>query len=194
MAVLAGIIKNVLVIIIMASFLEMLLPEGRLKPFVRFAIGLFILIAVLNPVLNTMFKGQEFKVELWDYSLDKCETEEIARNGNDLNGKIMGQGDAIMKEKLQGQISAIAVLVPGVEDVSTETVISPEGSLEKVHLVINQEGPTPEENGDNVGVFADQQGKYDNREKKAIQKKIKSILSNLYGMKEADIEIEFKGG
>jgi len=63
MAVLTEIVKTFLVIIILASFLELLLPEGKVKPFVRFAIGLFILIAVLNPGLSLLFSGHNFDVD-----------------------------------------------------------------------------------------------------------------------------------
>ena len=52
MQLLSEIVRNVIVIIIIASFLELLLPQGTLQPLVRFAIGLFILIAVLNPVMG----------------------------------------------------------------------------------------------------------------------------------------------
>ena len=47
------IVRNVLVIILVSSFFELLLPDGKVKPFVRFnIIGLFILISVLNPALK----------------------------------------------------------------------------------------------------------------------------------------------
>ena len=48
MDVLVEIVKNLLVIIILASFLELLLPGGGMKPYVRLAIGMFVLIAVLT--------------------------------------------------------------------------------------------------------------------------------------------------
>ena len=55
MTVLSEIVRNVLVIVLIASFLELMLPEGTLRPFVRFAIGLFILIVVLSPLAGILF-------------------------------------------------------------------------------------------------------------------------------------------
>jgi stage III sporulation protein AF len=68
MSVLTEIVRNILVIIIMASFLELLLPEGAIRPFVRFAIGLFVLIAVLNPVLGYFFDDSNFQITWWEAS------------------------------------------------------------------------------------------------------------------------------
>ena len=48
MAILSEIVRNILVIVLIASFLELMLPEGTLRPLVRFAIGLFILI-IMSP-------------------------------------------------------------------------------------------------------------------------------------------------
>src|SRR5690554_1390558 len=111
MAVLTGMVKNVLVIIILASFLEVLLPEGRVKPFVRFAIGLFIIIAVLNPVLNVLFEQREFEINLWDYKVSSEQEQEILEKGNRINRQITVSTEAGIKEKLEGQVSAVAMLV-----------------------------------------------------------------------------------
>ena len=42
MEVLTEIVTNLLVIIIISSFLEMMLQEGNTKPFVHFAVALFV--------------------------------------------------------------------------------------------------------------------------------------------------------
>jgi stage III sporulation protein AF len=83
MSVLTEIVRNILVIIIMASFLELLLPEGAIRPFVRFAIGLFVLIAVLNPVLGYFFDDSNFQITWWDYQMEAVEEESLLRRGQE---------------------------------------------------------------------------------------------------------------
>ena len=61
MSVLTEIVRNILVIIIMASFLELLLPEGH-TPFCALCHRAFVLIAVLNPVLGYFLMTAIFKL------------------------------------------------------------------------------------------------------------------------------------
>ena len=146
MAVLTGMVKNVLVIIILASFLEVLLPEGRVKPFVRFAIGLFIIIAVLNPVLNVLFEQREFEINLWDYKVSSEQEQEILEKGNRINRQITVSTEAGIKEKLEGQVSAVAMLVPGVKGVKTNAILNSEGGLGKLNLIVKlEESENPQE-------------------------------------------------
>ncbi|HBQ26730.1 MAG TPA: hypothetical protein DD791_10095, partial [Syntrophomonas sp.] len=132
-------VKNVLVIIILASFLEVLLPEGRVKPFVRFAIGLFIIIAVLNPILNALFDKREFEINLWDYQVSSEQEREILEKGNRINRQIAISTETGIKEKMEGQVSAVAMLVPGVKEVKTSATINDEGGLNKLDLIVRLE-------------------------------------------------------
>jgi stage III sporulation protein AF len=101
MSVLTEIVRNILVIIIMASFLELLLPEGAIRPFVRFAIGLFVLIAVLNPVLGYFFDDSNFQITWWDYQMEAVEEESLLRRGQEINQNIMNHNQSLLKEKLE---------------------------------------------------------------------------------------------
>ncbi|SHG65222.1 stage III sporulation protein AF [Thermosyntropha lipolytica DSM 11003] len=194
MSVLAGIVKNILVIIILTSFLEILLPEGRLKPFVRFTVGLFILISVLNPALTFIFKNQEVKVSMWDYTEKYIDNREILAKGNNLNEEIRKQSSTVVGEKIQGQISAVALMLPEVEDVTTRAYISDEGRLEKVHIIVRSRKGEAEEKA-RAGVFAGQHnGRKDKADEEVVKKKITSIIQNLYGLAEDYIQIEFEGG
>ena len=62
MDVLVEIVKNLLVIIILASFLELLLPGGGMKPYVRLAIGMFVLIAVFTLVIMCFYACEAFHI------------------------------------------------------------------------------------------------------------------------------------
>lgn len=195
MAVLAGIVKNVLVIIIMASFLEILLPEGRVKPFVRFAIGLFIIIAVLNPVLNVLFEKRDFEVNLWDYHLSPEQEREVLERGSRINQQLARTGESSFTEKIEGQVSAVAMLVPGVKEVETRAALDGGGGLKKLVLLVR-----PEENtglpgkGDEVKAFSKGGEQFPPVDHKQMEEKIRGVINNLYGFKNIEIEVQFEGG
>ncbi len=187
------IVKNVLVIIIIASFLELLLPEGRVKPFVRFAIGLFILIAVLNPSLSFLFKkNQDFNLDFWNHSISADQSNEIIENGQVIRNRLLDNNSDVVKQKLEGQISAIAMLVPGVQEVETRTELSEEGELKKLSLLITAgDGDKSSSNRENTFSAGE---KLSDEEKKQIEDKVIGVVKNLYSIENVDIEIKFEGG
>lgn len=195
MHTLAEIVRTVLVIIIVASLLELLLPESGLKSLVSFAMGLFVLIAILNPLLGIAFKQQDFKVGLWDYKYDQSLEQGMIDKGLDLNKQLYKNNDDLVREKLQGQISAIAALVPGVKEV--ETVIKSEnsGASAGFHLIVRLEEQGQPGQSNNIGVFTgSEEGELSREEQEQIKGKIVKVMNNLYGIDAHRIEIEFEGG
>lgn len=194
METLADIVRTVLVIIIVASLLELLLPESGLKPFVSFAMGLFVLIAILNPILNVAFKNRDFKVDLWDYKYNEKLEQQMLEKGLDINQQILQTNDDMIQEKLQGQISAIATLVPGVQEVDTQIKAVDAGALDKVYLVVRLEETEVSEQTNDVGVFSGSEKKLSEEEQDRIKEKILLVVDNMYGIEAGQIEIDFEGG
>ncbi|MGI5911721.1 MAG: stage III sporulation protein AF [Syntrophomonadaceae bacterium] len=197
MDVLIGIVKSVLVIIILASFMEILLPEGKVKPFVRFAIGLFIIISVLNPVLNVVFQKGDFQVNLWDYQISPEQEKEILERGSRINQQIVTAGEVNLRDKIEGQISAVTMLIPGVKEVETSASFGEEGEINKLVLIVRPEQPTPSEDEDEneeVNAFLEGGDSIPLQDKKQMEEKIKGVINNFYGFKDIEIEIKYEGG
>lgn len=194
MQLLHEIVRNVLVIIILTSFLELLLPEGGVRPFVRFAVGMFIIIAVLNPVLSWLFSERELKVNLWDYQLEERKSEEIIDNGQQIQQEIIAQHNEIAREKLQGQIDAVAVLVPGVEEVKSEIEIGQDGKVQAVNILLQSGSHEIKKGQDGIEVFSGEDRRLSREEKKVIEDKVISIIGNFYGLSTSQIKVEFEGG
>lgn len=193
MSVLADITRNVLVIIILASFLELLLPGGAIRPFVRFAIGLFILIAVLNPVLGFFFDGRDLQVSWWDWRIEVEEEEFIAERGRQINENMISQNNQTLKEKVEGQVKAVVLLVPGVKEVDTEAEIR-QGMLESICFNIYPEDMQSSEAEGEMSVFIETSGNNTEQRKQQIEDKILQVISNMYGLGAEKIDIKFEGG
>ncbi|HNX28300.1 MAG TPA: stage III sporulation protein AF [Syntrophomonadaceae bacterium] len=191
----AEIVKTVLVIIIVASLLEMLLPESSLKPFVSFTMGLFVLIAILNPVLNFAFKDREFAINLWDYKYDQALEEEMLDKGMDINQQVIQSNDQQIQEKLQGQISAMTSLVPGVQEVDARIKKGEAGTADKFMLLVRVEKNETDDDSKDVEVFGSgAEKKLRQEEQERIKEKILLLIDNMYGIKAGLIEIKFEGG
>lgn len=191
----AEIVKTVLVIIIVASLLEMLLPESSLKPFVSFTMGLFVLIAILNPVLNFAFKDREFAINLWDYKYDQALEEEMLDKGMDINQQVIQSNDQQIQEKLQGQISAMTSLVPGVQEVDAQIKKGEAGAADKFMLLVRVGKNETDDDSKDVEVFGSgAEKKLRREEQERIKEKILLLIDNMYGIKAGQIEIKFEGG
>lgn len=194
MGLLSEIVRNVLVIVLVASFLELIMPEGTLRPFVRFAIGLFILVAVLNPIAGALFAEKDLEIQWWDSQshLEKQE-EQILRTGQEINQQIWDNNQELLSSKVEGQITAVAILVPGVDDVETKVRLDSTGSLDSLNLVVKPQGNAARDAEGRVGAFSGNTETADAREQEEIRRKLTSVIRNLYGLEDVSIEIEFEG-
>ena len=194
MTALYAIVKNLMVIIVMASFLELILPDGRLKPFVRLAVALFVLIAILNPCLSLLFHDNSFEISLWDYQLDEDVEKNVQVKGEQLQQDVMAHKQAIIQDKVRGQINAVTSLVAGVNDVQTQVDIQADGSIDKIELTVRPVTSNKESQSEGINVFSGQDEKISAAERKQIENKILQVISNLYGIPSKDVEIKFEGG
>lgn len=194
MDVIAEIVKNLLVIVIISSFLEIMLPGGNTKPFVRLAIGLFLLISILNPTLAYIYDNRNFQISVWDDQIDEKTTQAVSDGSQKIKEQITSRSNSIIQEKLAGQISAVAVLVPGVDDVKTEVTMNDNGSPQKIKLTVRSGKAGNIEQVEPVNVFYPAAQGEGTAEQDEIQSKILRVLGNLYDLRDENIEIVFEGG
>ena len=194
MSVLSEIVKNVLVIVLIASFLELMLPEGTLRPLVRFAIGLFVLIAILSPLVGVLFSDRNISIEWWDLQMDPGHEAQIMEEGEKINQQIWQSQQEVVSDKVAGQIGAVALLVPGVEDVETQVVLNKAGTVESLQLVVRPQVTSTDEEASQVGLFGESEPSLSAEEQEAIRSKLSTIIENLYGFENTVIQMEFEGG
>jgi stage III sporulation protein AF len=62
---LKALIRNLAFILLLATFLEMLLPNKSMRGFVQMIMGLFVIAAILNPLSDLMNWDLEDKIPAW---------------------------------------------------------------------------------------------------------------------------------
>lgn len=190
MGVLVQLVKNVLVIVILASFMELLLPRGTMQKYVRFSIGLFIVVAVMQPVLALMTDKQDISVGFWEYN--SVSGDDILEKGQEINRVMRVSQQEVLQEKVAGQVSAVALLVPGVEGVETRVQLSADGSIESLQLVVR--GSVLEEGEEGKAGVWGEKLEATAVEQEQMQNKITGVLRNMYGLEDSSIKIDFQGG
>jgi len=189
---LIGIAKNLLLIVVIATIMEILLPDSSMRPFVRFTIGLFVILAILNPVLKTIYSSRDLDSGAWDLPWKYQDTQDYEQAGLKINQEIQQAGSEVMKQKIERQITSLAVLVPGVGDLETEVSLDPErGQLSEVVMVVVPASATSSGDG-SIETFSYREP--GNPELETIREKLASMMRNLYGLEGKQVVIKFKGG
>lgn len=120
MQALHTLVRNLAVILLLATFLEMLLPNKSMRGFVQMVMGLFVISAVLAPITTFLHTPLTMEIPAWAATTPQ-ELPAIASEGQGLNLA----RDAVQEQYRQilvHQIKAIALGSDGVEgaDVDVE--------------------------------------------------------------------------
>jgi len=119
MEALQTLVRNLAVILLLATFLEMLLPQKSMQGFVKLVMGLFVISAILNPVTSFLHLPLEMEIPAWT-RVDQQDMPVLAGNEGVRIGKNAVQEQ--YKLILTNEIKAIALGVSGVQQVDVEVV------------------------------------------------------------------------
>ncbi|MHB1419265.1 MAG: stage III sporulation protein AF [Bacillota bacterium] len=132
-------VRNIAVIILLTSFLEMLISNNEMTKYVRLVMGLFIIIAVLTPVMSLLDKQRSSEVMAWEFQPESQSGQlaSILENGKELSQLNIDEALEQYRARVEGQIRALALLVKGVNDalVSVELSTDATGYPQAITLV-----------------------------------------------------------
>ncbi|MDD4599760.1 hypothetical protein SDC9_30308 [bioreactor metagenome] len=117
-------IKDIIFIVLFASFMELLLPSSSMQRFIRVIMGLCIMLTILNPALNIiqnhLASGQEL-------SLVSTTLNSSANIGN-VTTSMVNERDKLSyelyKKELAKQIRAIVTTIDGVADARVTVAVN----------------------------------------------------------------------
>lgn len=192
MDTLAQIAKNLLLVIMIAGFLEMILPDSSMRPFVRFTVGLFIIMAVLNPTLDILYDSRDLESTAWEMPWEYPDTSKLQEQGVKLNQQLQGSSEAALEGKIEQQVKSLAVLVPGVDVLESRVTLDrEEGQVEKIELVVK---PSSKDGDTDKSVQAFASDEISVKDRDTIRSKLTVMLENFYGLNSDRIVIKFEGG
>jgi len=111
-------VRNLALILLLATFLEMLLPNKSMRGFVQMVMGLFVISAVLTPITTILHTPLSMDIPAWTATIPQ-DLPAIAVEGQ---GAKIG-GDAVQEQYrkiLINQIKALALGTPGVGDAEVD--------------------------------------------------------------------------
>lgn len=110
-------VKNIVLVVVFACFLDLLLPNSSMQRFIKVIVGLFIMLAILNPLVGFFQNKWETEAALASSTLTD------GRQSGDLTTTInhaVGEREALAKEiytkDLSKQIRTLVLAIQGVQE------------------------------------------------------------------------------
>lgn len=118
-------VRNLAIILLLASFLEMLLPNKSMKGFVKLVMGLFVVSAILTPITSLLGMTMETGIPAWT----EASTQELPVLASGEEGEAIGTNAVQEQYKsiVIHQIKALTVGIEGIRDLQVNVELA-EGS------------------------------------------------------------------
>jgi len=110
---LGEIVRNVAVIILLTTFLDMLLPNTKIQPFLKVVLGLFVMLAIITPVIDLL--DSDYELTAWHLSLPtENSVNTVLVQGQEIVNLQQSQALVAYKERLEKQMESLVQLIPQV--------------------------------------------------------------------------------
>ncbi|HHY25478.1 MAG TPA: stage III sporulation protein AF [Desulfitobacterium dehalogenans] len=118
-------VRNLAIILLLASFLEMLLPNKSMKGFVKLVMGLFVISAILTPITSLLGMTMESTIPAWTEN----SAQELAVLASGEEGETIGTNAVQEQYKaiVVNQIKALSVGIEGIKELQVNVDLA-EGS------------------------------------------------------------------
>ncbi|CEP66055.1 Sporulation stage III, protein AF [Moorella glycerini] len=193
------IVRQVALIALLAAFLEMLLPEKKMTRYVRLVLGLFVVVAILTPLVEGLRFGPELDVTAWDLRLDPVAAAPV-QQGREMARANEEAALEIYRDRLAGQIKALVSLVPGVKQAEVLVSLTGDkehrGAIRRVVITATLAGPETAKGGGDAPPppAGNLPPKITAAEVQQIKSRIVAMITHFYGLEPGRVEVRIYGG
>lgn len=187
-------VRNIILVVLFASFLELLLPSSSMQRFIRVILGLTIMLAILNPAMEII--------------QNKFTSEQVPALSNAVGNtdRMLGAAENVARERervavelykkeLARQVRAVVTAIDGVAEarVAVEVASGQSGPrtamIEKLTVFV-QPGLTAEERKIPKVIIGSETEKKQPELKQELRAKIARTVCELYQLKDNQLEIQ----
>ncbi|MGM0502577.1 MAG: stage III sporulation protein AF [Bacillota bacterium] len=173
-------VRNIILIVLFASFVEMLLPNSKFRGYIRVVIGFFVILVIMGPIMDLLnFKGSELDLSIIEQQQNQ-NLNEIITTGKQLRIQEVKRAQEKYKRKLAKQMEAVVKLNSDFKKAAIDVVIDENNQIKEVIIDTNSLEITPVQV--NINEPEPKNNKFEQQ-----QKNLKDLLLNLYGLKKEQI-------
>ncbi|MDN5364448.1 MAG: stage sporulation protein [Eubacteriales bacterium] len=202
-------VRNIAVIVVLGSVLEFILPEGKMNRYTRLVTGLFLLMAILNPILSLLNRETFVPFLRNDQpALARAQgsgVEAILARGEKLRQEAAENARSEWEKGVKKQVTSLVELQQGVKVTGVEVELASTPAAEapgKIKKIVVRIAGKKEKEGEGgeEGIFIKpveveiKSGREDESASPplppGVKSKIKSLLAGFYGLSESQIVVE----
>lgn len=200
----SDIVKNVVIIILLTNFLDMLLPNNNMQRLIKVVMGLFVMLAILNPLIGIL--SDDYELSAWQLStLPEHKVDTVLAQGQKIVNIQQEQAFLEYRKRIEKQMEALIKLIPNVGQVQCSVKVEPVnkvgaiGRIKYATVWVN-----PGENKTqfqlvkpvepvNIQIGEKNEPVSRTQEKiyTQIKEKIINVISNYYSLEKENIEVIF---
>lgn len=206
MTVLTELVRNIILIILLTTFLELIMPSSSMQRFVKVVMGLFVLIAILNPILNVIKQEQNLEAFIWQQeewsSTQFNSVLEQSEHLQKVNQDLLWEN---YQQKLELQMNSLVNLISGVEDSAVQVKLQQASEryqesgelIKEVTVTVGKQEAKERREGriKPVEIVMEEikVEKIDalSREECLIETKVVQTLSQYFGLQEEQVKVNF---
>ena len=206
MAVIRDWIIDIITIVMISVFAEILMPEGDFKKYTKLVIGVIIMIFIIKPVLRAT--TEEYMLDSYTAgAMNQLEQQKISRQNNILQQKQTEQVMKAYREKLSSQMKETIESMSRLNiadfdfDINEDSESRDFGAVKAIRMVLNAEGSHESEVKEVVPVIIGKETRNNavrsknyelSDEEREIKNRIEVYLQNTYGIPLGNIHIQIQ--
>lgn len=140
-------VRNLAIIILLGSVLEMLLPSKSMQGFVKLVMGLFVISAVLDPLTSLLNLPQRTSIPAWTEVRSEDLPVLAGNKGLDIGRNAVQEQ---FKQILENEIEALVLGIDRVDQVNVEAILEPsdggivdQPQVQQVNILLNSSNMEP---------------------------------------------------
>lgn len=131
-------VENLILLVIVATLCEMILPEGSPRQFVRLVLGLVVVLAIVHPL--AAFVNQDRWLTELELGARRYEAGSASEDWLNDAKRVESAGRAAATSSLQAEtgqsVAALLLLVPGVDNASAAVRLGADGTIAALRVTI----------------------------------------------------------
>ena len=170
-------IRNLILVILLAHFIELLLPDNELRKYVKVVIGFFVIIVILTPLLqvtNRQLPGLDFNL----VATRTPSFAEIVDRGKQLRENQQEKVEQDYQRKLAQQIKAVIKLNSNLTNLQVEVKLARKAEKEKIKI----EGEK----------LTTDNSSRQNKSPKQLAEKLQNLVVTLYGFNPEQVQVKIR--
>ncbi|MBR4945192.1 MAG: stage III sporulation protein AF [Peptococcaceae bacterium] len=134
MELIRTVMLNVIVMVFLTTILDLLLPDGNMRRYVKMIMGFFVVLTLLQPVMNVL--QPDGMLQQWHLAIENT-TENVMPAQGDFSEQAQ-QMDLMYQETLQKQITSLLLLSTELEHFTVDCTLE-ERTLQQICITVEQD-------------------------------------------------------